>query len=269
MPLTFSHPAAVLPLRRWRLVFSALVVGSMAPDFEYFFALVRSVSHSFPGVITFTFPLALAVLIIFHELVKWPVISLLPRGMQARMVGPARRFRWWPPSRLLLVMVSLAIGIATHLFWDAFTHPDGWAVIHWPTLRSAVIVFPHRRVPFHLLLQNSGTALGLLAVALSFARWYRHAPQDDVAPHPQFSPAIKWAILSAMVATAVVLGLVNGADWYGSLLQADSQRTRFVFGSMIAAITVGFIELFGFGLIWRAFLARDTAGAAAQAGRPS
>lgn len=72
-----------------------------------------------------------------------------------------------------------------------------------------------------------------------------------------------------MVATAVVLGLVNGADWYGSLLQADSQRTRFVFGSMIAAITVGFIELFGFGLIWRAFLARDTAGAAAQAGRPS
>ena len=243
----------MLPLRRWRLVFSALVVGSMAPDFEYFFGLVRSVSHSFPGVITFTFPLALAVLIIFHALVKWPVISLLPRGVQARMVGPARRFRWWPPSRLLWVVLSLAIGMATHLFWDAFTHSDGWAVIHWPALRSAVFVFPHRRVPLYLLLQHSGTALGLLAVGLSFAHWYKRAPQEDVALRPQLSPAIRWTILSAMVAMAVVLGLVNGADWYGELLQGASQGMRFVVGSLIAATTVGCVELFGFGLIWPAF----------------
>src|SRR5215467_12574272 len=36
VPFTFSHPAAVLPLARRGLVFSALVVGSMAPDFPYF-----------------------------------------------------------------------------------------------------------------------------------------------------------------------------------------------------------------------------------------
>lgn len=38
LPLTFAHPAAVLPFSRKSkyIHFSALVLGSMAPDFEYF-----------------------------------------------------------------------------------------------------------------------------------------------------------------------------------------------------------------------------------------
>lgn len=38
MPLTFAHPAAVLPFSRNSkyVNFLALVLGSMAPDFEYF-----------------------------------------------------------------------------------------------------------------------------------------------------------------------------------------------------------------------------------------
>ncbi len=36
MPWTVSHPAAAAPFARWGLVLSALVVGSMAPDFVYF-----------------------------------------------------------------------------------------------------------------------------------------------------------------------------------------------------------------------------------------
>lgn len=39
MPFTFAHPAAVLPLgvKKTKYIdFTALVIGSMAPDFEYF-----------------------------------------------------------------------------------------------------------------------------------------------------------------------------------------------------------------------------------------
>ena len=38
MPLTFAHPAAILPFSRKSkyINFSAIVFGSMAPDFEYF-----------------------------------------------------------------------------------------------------------------------------------------------------------------------------------------------------------------------------------------
>lgn len=40
MPFTLSHPAAVIPLSRVKwLVPSAVLMGSMAPDFPYFLAL--------------------------------------------------------------------------------------------------------------------------------------------------------------------------------------------------------------------------------------
>ena len=44
MPFTFSHPAAVLPLRllpRHWFSLTGLVIGSMVPDFEYFLRSMR------------------------------------------------------------------------------------------------------------------------------------------------------------------------------------------------------------------------------------
>jgi hypothetical protein len=35
VPFTLAHGAAALPFRRFHLVFSALLVGTFAPDFEY------------------------------------------------------------------------------------------------------------------------------------------------------------------------------------------------------------------------------------------
>lgn len=53
MPLTFAHPAAILPFSRQSkyIHFSALVLGSMAPDFEYFLRgrPVGEIGHSFTG----------------------------------------------------------------------------------------------------------------------------------------------------------------------------------------------------------------------------
>lgn len=247
-----------MPLRRRGLVFSALVVGSMAPDFEYFFGLARPVSHAFPGVITFTFPLALAVLIVFHELVKWPLISLLPRGLQARVVIPARRFRWLPATRFLLILLSVAAGIATHLVWDSFCHANGWAVEHFAPLSYSIHVLPHHTAPMFIVLQDGGTLLGALVLGISFGSWYKRAPQDKDVLLLQFSPAINAAVLSAMLVSALVLGYVNGTAWYGALLRGASQRLRFI-GFLITTTTVGIVEIFGFSIIWRVFLARNLA----------
>ena len=59
-----------------------------------------------------------------------------------------------------------------------------------------------------------------------------------------------------MTATAVVLGVVNGGEWYGALLQGASGRMRLLIGFVMTTTTVGAVELFGFGLIWRIFLVR-------------
>ncbi len=233
-----------------------MVVGSMAPDFEYFFGLRHPASHAMPGVVTFTFPLALAVLVIFHAIVKWPLISLMPGGLQARLIGPARRFRWFPARRFLLILLSLATGIATHILLDGFTHPDSWAVLHSAALRTMVPIPAHPPVPMHAVLWYGTTAVGVLVLAICSAFWYRRATAECALLRPQFSAVVKWTILSIMLATAVVLGYVNEAAWYGQLFRGASQRVRFVFAFAISATTVAAVELFGFSVIWQTFLGR-------------
>jgi hypothetical protein len=265
----------VLPLRRCGLVLSALVIGSMAPDSEYFFGLRHSASHAMPGAVTFTFPLALAVLIIFHAIVKWPLISLMPAGLQARVIRSAQGFRWLPATRFLLILLSLATGIATHILLDGFTHPESWVVLHCAALRTMVPIPAHRPQPMHAVLQYAITAVGVLALAICTAFWYRRATAESGILRPQFSAVVKWTILSVMLATAVVLGYMNGAAWYGQLFRGASQRARFVLGFAISTATVAVVEMFGFSVIWQTFLAgRQTEagqrnhGVAAPVGEP-
>ena len=254
MPFTFAHPAAVLPLRRRGLVFSALVIGSMAPDCEYFFGLRRPDSHSMPGIVTFTLPLALALLVVFHSLLKWPLISLLPSGLQARLIGPARCFHWLPARRFLMILLSLAIGTATHILLDGFTHPHNWAVSHSAALRTMVSIPALRPMPMYVLLWYGTTAVGVLALTICFALWYRRAIAESVVM--QFSAVAKWTILAVMLATAVVVGYVNGAAWYGQLFLGSSQHVRFFSTLAISSTTVAAVELFGFSVIWQTFLGR-------------
>ncbi|HAT6805041.1 TPA: DUF4184 family protein [Citrobacter freundii] len=51
MPFTFTHPAVVIPIYHYvnrSLSLSALIIGSMAPDFVYFFlfSVTGALSHS-------------------------------------------------------------------------------------------------------------------------------------------------------------------------------------------------------------------------------
>ena len=257
MPFTLAHPAAVLPLRRHGLVFSALVVGSMAPDFEYFFGVKRPISHTMPGILTFTLPLALAVLIVFQVVVKWPAIWLLPQRLQARVIGPARRFRWLPLTRLLQILASLVLGIATHILWDGFTHSDSWAVNGWPQLRHVVSVPLYHPMKLFAALQLFGSVFGVLLLGVCFLRWYLRTAPEPVAMRPQFASAIRWSILVAMMVTAVSLAYLNGAVWYGALV-GGSHRTQFVIGFALTAISVSALEMFGFSLIWQMIFARST-----------
>src|ERR1700733_2396374 len=101
MPFTLSHAAAVLPLRRMNLVPSALVVGTFAPDLEYFARLSPGdgYGHTWPGTFLLTLPLALLTLWIFHVFVKQPVVAILPEGFQRRLAPYLGRFRFGRVAR--------------------------------------------------------------------------------------------------------------------------------------------------------------------------
>src|SRR3954469_3094720 len=82
MPLTISHAAAVLPIHaatRQRLPLTALMIGSMAPDFGYVFsyAASRPLTHSIPGLFIFALPAGLAVWLFYVIFLEKTTITLL------------------------------------------------------------------------------------------------------------------------------------------------------------------------------------------------
>lgn len=128
MPFTFSHPAAVLPLHfldRKRLSVTALVIGSMTPDFEYFFNFKQesTYSHTWLGILWFDLPIAILLFYLYTNAVKDELIDHLPTFLYRRF---ARCKSWQRKSYSLnayfKVLSSLLIGITSHLIWDRLTH---------------------------------------------------------------------------------------------------------------------------------------------------
>jgi len=98
MPFTFSHPAIVLPLKflpkRW-FSLTALVIGSLTPDFEYFIRMkVQSdFSHTFLGIFWFYLPLGILLAFIFHNTVRNSLFVNIPMSLKSRL-NRFNEFNW-------------------------------------------------------------------------------------------------------------------------------------------------------------------------------
>jgi hypothetical protein len=245
MPFTISHAAAAIPFRRTRLVLSALVVGTMSPDFEYFMhgRLIGRLSHNLQGAFEFCLPVSLIVLALFHWIVKRPVVALLPRTVQQRVVFS--EFHFWPLSRLLLIAFSILIGIATHLAWDNFTHSGRWAVEHIAWFQQTTTFFGYSMVNYKVA-QNVSTLLGLILIAAWFAHWYRTQPPHDL-PVYSLSSTAKFVIVTAIVAIATALGLARALILLGS----KPISAVFIGNAVVATVSTALLELLIFSLLIR------------------
>src|SRR5579875_891004 len=128
MPFTFAHPAAILPFTRFPKKYVSvigLIVGSMAPDMEYFirFSDAMQYGHYWLGLLYFDLPVAVACCFIFHLLVRNPLIDNLPPFIQKR-VGNCKYFNWteYFSKNWLAVIISILIGAALHIAWDQLVH---------------------------------------------------------------------------------------------------------------------------------------------------
>jgi len=245
MPFTFSHAAAVVPLHRRGLVLSALVVGSMAPDFEYFLRLERTttISHTVPGLFLFCVPAGLVVLSLFHFLLKRPLLALLPASHQQRLLPVTHEFSLLPARRFLLILLSLALGTFTHLAWDSFTHYYGWMVQQWPWLQMTILQIPLGRLQVYKALQHGSTLVGLGLLAYWYARWYHRAPAAPLPSSPL--PAVARLGIVALIALgAGLVAAVYGLRFAPAGMLLHALRTR--------SLAVGFVWLrlfVGYGVV--------------------
>lgn len=165
MPFTFAHPAVVIPLKnKFDKYFNltALVLGSMSPDFEYFLNLkIKSeIGHSLIGFITYNLPLVFMFAIIFNMIIK-PTLSLhLPicinRYIKIDDDNSGHALKHNLINNIMIFIISALIGMLSHVLWDSFTHETGLFVKIFPTLTTSII-----GIPFYKLLQHGGTLLGL------------------------------------------------------------------------------------------------------------
>lgn len=214
MPFTPAHAAAALPFRRTRLVPSALLIGTFAPDLEYFVRLAAGGGwgHTVAGVFGLSLPGGLAALWVFHRLVKVPLVYLLPDSIRARLTPELAPFGFLPALRFVNVLLSLLIGIATHLLWDGFTHANYWPGRDITTLHHGFSLAGGWFTLFDVL-QLISSVGGLLALAIWSLHWYRRTPPDPCMPPNPFTPRHRHVIV-AMGITVAIAG-ASLRSWIG------------------------------------------------------
>src|SRR5690349_3109958 len=112
MPFTGSHPAAVLPLVRFGLPASALVIGSMSPDLPYYLPspATGTFTHTLYGAFTIDIVLGAVVFAGWQSLVGPAVVAYAPAPFRTRL-GTRRpaglAYHCGRPHRILLVLAAL------------------------------------------------------------------------------------------------------------------------------------------------------------------
>jgi hypothetical protein len=199
LPLTVSHPAAAWLVRRVapRLPLDALVLGTMAPDFEYILRLrvYGRFGHTPLGLFLFCLPVGLVACAVFRALVRPTAMRHLPGGLRS----PAPRHGW------LASAVAVLAGAVTHVLWDSVTHGSADLAVDSPLLREMVA-----GVPVYHVLQHVSTLVGAVVIAFWVRAWVRSHPAEA----RRYAPGERKAALrvaGAMVAFAALTAMLNGA----------------------------------------------------------
>lgn len=237
MPVTFAHPAAVLPFMGGPCVPAALVAGALAPDAPYFLRALRipvsaqswwepflnaTTTHNWPGALIITIPLAFF-LYAFIVACARPALWVLPESGSTPKT-PQRAVA----IRGVWVVISLLIGILTHVIWDSLTHSDGWVVMQVTALRAEAM----GTLTWARLLQHVSSAVGLGAlVAVGWVRRNSWLPSAENVRRVRF-----FRVLAALSATAILGAITVGAARYDSLAPMDYHLTSIALGAGLGAL---------------------------------
>jgi hypothetical protein len=241
-------------------VFSAVVFGSFAPDFEYFLRLGPRgrFGHTWPGLFLFDVPFGFIMLWLFHRYAKEPLWAWLPEGIRQRVrLGP-RTLPLKDASQLALVLVSILVGAVTHILWDSFTHRTYWPGRHWPFLSYTVQLPVVGSVPYYEIFQHASTVIGLAVLLIWFKR-----RMDAATPLPLQSVRHLRANERTIFAAACVIALVAGT--IRALIGLRGPIGRHTIALFIAQAGITTVSMFWLELVFYGIL-RDRTSTRTQTG---
>ena len=123
MPYTFVHPVFVMPLKKrlpHLIDFSAILMGSFAPDLDIIYRFTETRHHIFnysiSNILVMILPIAVA-MSIYMQLLMIPVYLTGKAAFDRTKI--AETFRKLPS-----IIVSALVGIVCHIILDNMTHID-------------------------------------------------------------------------------------------------------------------------------------------------
>ena len=239
MPFTPSHAVVALPFVRTPLVPAAIAVGAMTPDLPLFVrtaVLPYGRTHAFEWL-PMTMALALILLLLWRCVLRPAARELSPRWLAARLPGEwdqgagfalretfsgegdprggGVQKRW---RVVVLLVVSLLLGVASHILWDLFTHEGRWGVLLLPVLQDG-----WGPLPGYKWLQHGSTVIGLAIIGVWMLIWLlRRGAEESVARVlPNWVRWVWWLSLPASLVIAWAWGsAVHGPlDGFTSVAQ--------------------------------------------------
>ncbi|MES2324375.1 MAG: DUF4184 family protein [Pseudomonadota bacterium] len=255
MPFTLCHPAIVLPLHRYTSQITSLpglVIGSMAPDFVYFFSLgiSGSFTHTPLGVPLYCLPAGLVVYLLFYLLLREPVLAWLPGAISSRMRGPVH----WPlhnARSVATVMGSLVIGAASHITWDSFTHADTLIVNSFEIFRTLVPLGGYQ-IPLFKILQQLSSLVGFIVIAGFVTGWFKRTVPVRTSTR---SLGIGQRLLAF---TGVALAALAGGG-AGLLFRHPKSVEHGLFNFVVAGMAAAGLAIMCLCLVWQVRVRRNTA----------
>ncbi|PTT21155.1 DUF4184 domain-containing protein [Microbacterium sp. HMWF026] len=234
MPFTPSHAVVALPFLRTRLVPAAIAIGAMTPDLPLFLRGMvpdYAMTHD-PAWLAPTVVVALALVVVWRcvlrpatrELLPRAVAARLPEGWDAGAPAAARETFGGGVVGILWLVLSLALGVLSHIAWDLFTHEGRTGEQLFPVLAAQWGPFSGAK-----WLQHASSALGLVVLAVFAVMWLsRRSPGSVARVLPDAVRAVWWLSLPvALVGASLVALAVEGG--FGP----DYTPTHLIYGVLV------------------------------------
>lgn len=214
MPLPLlAHQAPVLPLKLWRpAAFNglALVLGSMAPDFEYFLQRplrASTIGHTLGGQFGFCLPTSMVVVLLVGHLRLGAVVAARLPGLRP-LVGLAVDVR--SANGILRAIASVLAGSFSHLLLDAITHDTLPRVLPDHVFRIGGV-----SAATPTMIQLVASAVGAVITLVLLRRlWLQNASNAAPPPRPGAPVIGAFAGLGAVVGLGLALPAIRHPGWY-------------------------------------------------------
>ncbi|MBU4249143.1 MAG: DUF4184 family protein [Actinobacteria bacterium] len=237
MPFTPSHIAAVLPLRRLgvALPLAALAAGSMSPDAPYYVPGLSGISawtHQPWATASLDVVIGLGLWVLWRSVAN-PLGDLAPSWVRERW-----RPAGWRSTPAWTVALAVALGAATHVFWDSFTHAGRWGSTQ---LAFLAVTYPNPlggTWPGHQWAQYLSGAIGLAIIA--WVGWRQPRMAVPAAPPSPLKMLLPW-----------LLGLTGLAGAVGRIVQYEALEDgagAVAFNALTGGL--GAAALVGIALCW-------------------